>query len=290
LVSRFAEDFQRFHAALAQAGAANPVPEPVSFLYDRFRRNITLGTFASEFGVSATDLHERLAESADESLRAFGSRLRHNGFPRKGFIEQFRQIIEGLQLGRLRPFEVIRHEEFFPSKAAAANVAAPAAPVTAPPVQAQPVYAPAPQPVAPPAPTWTDRVKAALANRTFAPSGTVYGKAHDPRLSFDGQLVPTISFTTRENRGYSYEYQYTGTVSYNPQTETIELNWTDYHSTYYNPDGNELTSHDRSLHLNPGTTVRINLQALTLQTGVTESVAGPVDDLRFTANLTWRPQ
>ena len=89
LAAFYNQDSQRFKAALGETGAGI-TPEPVSFLYDRFRRDITAATFPSEFGLESDNIQHRLEESDLQDLRAVGAKIKQASvFPRKNFIEQF---------------------------------------------------------------------------------------------------------------------------------------------------------------------------------------------------------
>lgn len=111
----FIQDTERFKIALRTAHA-DVAPEPVSALYNRFLQDITLSTFSSEFGIQSADLQERLQESDLPALRFIGARLEQSGvFPRKSFIEQFQLVVEGLKLGSAKQFNLVKHEEFFPT-------------------------------------------------------------------------------------------------------------------------------------------------------------------------------
>jgi mono/diheme cytochrome c family protein len=108
------QDSARFKAALRETGATT-YPEPIAFLYYRFRADITDGTFASEIGYEKNDIKQRLLDSDDESLRSMGLRLEQVGlFPRKSFLEQFREVVTGLKLGDPAPSELLPNEDFFP--------------------------------------------------------------------------------------------------------------------------------------------------------------------------------
>jgi hypothetical protein len=106
-------DEDRYKAVLEQAlPGYQHAFDPVSKLYNRFRQELRLETFASEFGEEDGTVLRRLKESRDPDLEVLAAQVEGGlGFPRASWLDQFERIAKALG-HQLRAFHPIAYAEF----------------------------------------------------------------------------------------------------------------------------------------------------------------------------------
>jgi len=98
LAAAFDADEKAYLAALAEAtpGFDQPI-DPVSRLYNRFKQDIRLETFAAEFGEEDDAFLERLKDSHDPDLESLAAQFEAGlGFPRASWLDHFAKIAHAL--------------------------------------------------------------------------------------------------------------------------------------------------------------------------------------------------
>lgn len=107
------QDEERFKKALAAATPGYDQPlDPVERLYKRFKADIKLETLAAEFGEEDLSFLARLKDTRDADLESIATQLETGlGFPRAGFMDQFRAIVSALKYQQL-DFTPIAYTEF----------------------------------------------------------------------------------------------------------------------------------------------------------------------------------
>lgn len=106
-------DEERFKKALAAAmpGYTQPV-DPVIRLYNRFKADVKLETLAAEFGEQDARFLERLKDSRNADLESLAVQFESGmGFPRAGWLDQFKVIAAALNQDQLS-FQAIDYTEF----------------------------------------------------------------------------------------------------------------------------------------------------------------------------------
>lgn len=96
-------DEERFKKALAASipGYDQPL-DPVERLYKRFKADIKLETLAAEFGEEDPTFIEKLKDTRNADLESIATQLESGmGFPRSGFLDQFRTITQALRYHQL---------------------------------------------------------------------------------------------------------------------------------------------------------------------------------------------
>jgi mono/diheme cytochrome c family protein len=91
LQKAIADDEARFTTALlAATGGYTGKREPVSALYERFRRHLPASTIAAEFGVSQDEFLKKLADTDEREVHAFHARVQTGTpFDRQEFVRAF---------------------------------------------------------------------------------------------------------------------------------------------------------------------------------------------------------
>lgn len=111
-------DEEAYAAALKQVFAGRVFGnDPVSVLYNRFKKDVTLETLAAEFGEQDPGFLQRLKYSRDADMESIAAQFQAGlGFPRASWLDQFRKITDTLAY-TVRDYHPIAYAEFTSSTA-----------------------------------------------------------------------------------------------------------------------------------------------------------------------------
>jgi len=106
-------DEEAYTAALKQTFAGRVFGnDPVSVLYNRFKKDVTLETLAAEFGEQDPSFLQRLKYSRDADMESIAAQFQAGlGFPRASWLDQFGKIIHTLAY-TVRDYQPIAYAEF----------------------------------------------------------------------------------------------------------------------------------------------------------------------------------
>jgi hypothetical protein len=111
-------DEQAYAAALKQTFAGRVFGnDPVSVLYNRFKKDVTLETLPAEFGEQDPSFLQRLKYSRDADMESIAAQFQAGlGFPRASWLDQFRKITDTLAY-TVRDYQSLAYAEFTSSNA-----------------------------------------------------------------------------------------------------------------------------------------------------------------------------
>ena len=106
-------DEQAYAAALKQTFAGRVFGnDPVSVLYNRFKKDVTLETLPAEFGEQDPSFLQRLKYSRDADMESIAAQFQAGlGFPRASWLDQFRKITRTLAY-TVRDYQTVAYAEF----------------------------------------------------------------------------------------------------------------------------------------------------------------------------------
>ena len=117
--ARLLEDRERFEAAVRKCGAQLSKSEPVATLAFQFEEPLDLDQAAAEAGVTTPALVDMLKQN-QELARELGSLMLGQPVPRETYLQQYPNLIRGLNIGTFVPRESRRIPETASTKQAPA--------------------------------------------------------------------------------------------------------------------------------------------------------------------------